>query len=145
MIPLYRVAATWSMILGVVAAIPLFSGIFRASLNAVYQNGLVGMIAFVLNIYQLHVYSYDPDAKRVRVGEGFYLSLITTFFVLCGGIGVSFMATEPFLRSMFVSGVLMFGLNYTSAYLKNETSKKILFQYFLIIFAFLLVLLFFIP
>lgn len=145
MIPLYRVATAWSMIFAVIVTIPLFAGTFKFSINGIYQNAIVSIIAFVLNMYQIYVYKFDSDVKKVRVGEAIFLSLLTAFFVFSAGLGVAFIPTEAFLRAMFISGILMFGLNFTSAYLKNETSRKMLTQYFTIICIFFLLLLFFIP
>ncbi|MFZ2664512.1 MAG: hypothetical protein WAX66_04075, partial [Patescibacteria group bacterium] len=80
-IPLYRVAVTWSQILQVVVAIPLFAGIFKINTNAFVQCFLVSSIASLCTYYQLWIYQFDQDAKRIGVGEIIFLSFSAFFFM----------------------------------------------------------------
>jgi hypothetical protein len=144
-IPLYRVALTWGQILQVIVAIPLFAGIFKLPVNGLTQCFLAGVISFLFNVYQLWGQKYDKDSKNVRVGEAVFLSAIVFFLVFAAGAAVSFTPTEPFLRALMEASVLMFGLIYVNSHLKNDISKKILYQYLFIILLFLTLLAFFIP
>ncbi len=142
-IPLYRVAVTWSLILIIVIAIPLFSGIFKLPVNPLYHVLFVGCFSFLFNLYQIWSSRYDEDAKDVEVGEMVLLSLVVAFFVIAATIATLFFPTEAFLRALFTASILMFGLNYISSYLKNNVSSRLLLEYFFISVLFLILLLLF--
>ena len=142
-IPLYRVAVTWSQILQVVVAIPLFAGIFKIDTFSFVQSFLVALVSFAFTYYQLWIYQFDSDAKNTGVGEMYYLSLFVTYIIYTVSFAVSFFSTKAFLRSLFVSSVLLFLLSYTSGYLKNEISRKMVLGYLIIILVFLGILLLF--
>jgi hypothetical protein len=144
-IPLYRVAVTWSQILQVIVAIPLFAGIFKLNTQVFAHSSIVALIAFLFCYYQLWIYDFEPDAKKTGVGERIYLCLFSFFVVFSSTLAVSFFPSEDFLRSLFVSSVLLFILNFISAHLKNEVSRKMIFGYVSIIIVFLLAVLFFRP
>ncbi|HOD01099.1 MAG TPA: hypothetical protein PKH50_00045 [bacterium] len=144
-IPLYRVAVTWSQILQVIVAIPLFSGIFKINVSPYVQSIIVAVISFLFTYYQLWIYRFEPDAKKIGVGERFYLCFLSLFFIFTSSLVVSFFPSEDFLRALFVSSVLLFLLNYVSAHLKNEISKGMITGYIAIVLVFLSFLLFFAP
>ncbi len=144
-IPLYRVAVTWSQILQVVVAIPLFAGIFKMNSTAFIQCFLISFISLLFTYYQLWIYKFDKDAKNTGVGEILYLSFSAFFIMFATSFAVSFFPTEAFLRASFSSSVLLFVLSYISGYLKNEISRKMVIGYLAIILLFLFTLLIFIP
>ena len=144
-IPLYRVAVTWSQILQVVVAIPLFAGIFKINTTAFVQCFLVSFVASLCTYYQLWIYQFDQDAKRTGVGEIIFLSFSAFFFMYTASFAVSFFPTEAFLRASFSSSVLLFILSYISGHLKNEISRKMVAGYLVIVLVFLITLLVFTP
>ena len=144
-IPLYRVAVTWSLILQIIVLIPLVASIYKFNVNSFYHATAVAVLAFFYSLYQIWVTRYDKDAKNAGVAEKIFLSFIVFFLVFSGVIGVSFIPSEPFLRALFTSSVAMFGLSYVSAYLKNEINKKFIFQYAFITMFFLVLMLIFRP
>lgn len=144
-IPLYRVAVTWSQILQAVVAIPLFAGIFKLNVSASIQSITVAIISFLFTYYQLWIYRYEPDAKKLSGGEKLYLCLISLFIMFFSVFSVSFFPSEDFLRALFASSILLFLLNYISGHLKNEITRKMIFRYLVICLVFLFFLLFFRP
>ena len=145
LIPLYRVAVTWSLILQIIVLIPLVASVYKFNVNSFYQAGVVAILSFFYSLYQIWVTRYDKDAKNAGVVERIFLSFIVFFLVFAGVIGVSFIPSEPFLKVLFTSSVAMFGLSYVSAYLKNEINKKFIFQYAFITVFFLVLMLVFRP
>ena len=144
-IPLYRVAVTWSQILQVIVAIPLFAGIFKLNIVTFTHSLIISLISFLFTYYQLWVYRFEPDAKKVGEGEKFYICFLSFFIVFVTSLGVSFFHSEDFLRALFTSSVLLFVLNYISAHLKNEISRRIIIRHLLITVVFLVLLIFFKP
>lgn len=144
-IPLYRVAVTWSQILQAIVAIPLFSGLFKINVSASFQSLSIALVSFLFTYYQLWIYRFEPDAKKLSRGEILYLCFLSMFIVFVASFSVSFFPSEDFLRALFSSTVLLFLLNYISAHLKNEITRKMIFRYLAICAVFLLVLLFFRP
>ncbi len=144
-IPLYRVAVTWSQILQIIVAIPLFAGIFKLNIVTFTHSLIISSISFLFTYYQLWVYRFEPDAKKVGAGERFYICFLSFFIVFITSLGVSFFPSEDFLRALFTSSVLLFVLNYISAHLKNEISRGIIIRHLLITFVFIILLLFFKP
>ena len=142
-IPLYRVAVTWSLILITLTAIPLYSGIFKLSYYPIVHMILVFVFGFLFNAYQIWSTRFDEDSKNVGVGEYIFLSTSVGFFILCSAAATMFIPSEAFLRALFTAAVLMFGLNYTSFYLKNNVSKRMLLEYSFICFIFLALLVLF--
>lgn len=144
-IPLYRVAVTWSQILQVIVAIPLFAGIFKLNIVTFTHSLIISSISFLFTYYQLWVYRFEPDAKKIEVGERIYICFLSFFIVFVTSLGVSFFPSEDFLRALFTSSVLLFILNYVSAHLKNEISRRIVIRHLLITVIFIILLLFFKP
>ena len=144
-IPLYRVAVTWSQILQVIVAIPLFAGIFKLNIVTFTHSLVISLISFLFTYYQLWVYRFEPDAKKVGAGERYYICFLSFFIVFVTSLGVSFFPSEDFLRALFTSSVLLFILNYISAHLKNEISRRIIIRHLLITVVFLVLLIFFKP
>jgi len=50
-IPLYRVALTWSQILLIIVSIPLFAGIYKLNVSPLLQAGYVGLLSFSFTLY----------------------------------------------------------------------------------------------
>jgi len=144
-IPLYRVAVTWSQILQVVVAIPLFAGIFKINSTAFLQCFAVAIISFLFTYYQLWIYQFDQDAKKTGIGEILFLCFSAFFLTYALSFAVSFFPSEAFLRASFLSSILLFILSYISGYLKNEISRKMVMGYLIIVLIFLAILLIFIP
>jgi len=144
-IPLYRVAVTWSQILQVIVAIPLFAGIFKLNIITFSHSLIISSISFLFTYYQLWVYRFEPDAKKIEIGERFYICFLSFFIMFVTSLGVSFFPSEDFLRALFTSSVLLFVLNYISAHLKNEITRRIIIRHLLITVVFLILLIFFKP
>lgn len=143
LIPLYRVAVTWSQIIFVVITIPFFAGVFKIPANSFIQNAIVSFSSFLFATYLLWLMGFDTEAKKVRGLEYILLSLFVAFAVLVAGLSTSFIPTESFLRALFASSVLMLVLNYLSNYLKNSITKKSIIDYVLITFVFFVFLIIF--
>lgn len=137
-IPLYRAAVPWSQILLVTVSIPLYAGIFKIPTYSLVQAFIIGILACILNFYQFWSYRYEDNLVPVRVGGIILFSLFTGFITFVVAIATSFLPVESFLRGLTASAGLMFGLFYTSSFLKNSISRKLLFQYVAIIFGFIL-------
>ncbi|OGC70726.1 hypothetical protein A2415_03770 [candidate division WWE3 bacterium RIFOXYC1_FULL_39_7] len=144
-IPLYRVAIVWGQILIIAVSIPLYAGIFKIPVNSIIHAGYLSVSAFLFSMYQLWCLRYENKLKEIGVLSGVIISLLVSYIVTSVGIGVSFIPTEPFLRGLLVSAALMFGLVYQSSYLKNEITRRLLAEYFVIILLFLAILLAFKP
>jgi hypothetical protein len=143
-IPLYRVAITWVQIIVVVVAIPYFAGIYKIPYNAFVQNVITGISSGLFAYYITYMLKFDEEARKVRGVDAVLLSLLVGFIVAVAGFSVSFMPTEAFLRALFVSSVLMFGLNYIYAYLKNNITKRLISENLLITFIFFILLVVFV-
>ncbi|MBN1162708.1 hypothetical protein JXA34_03115 [Patescibacteria group bacterium] len=143
LIPLYRVAITWSQILSSLVSIPLYVGLFKIPINSVYHALLVGFIGYFMCMYQIWSLKLDVEAKRIRVGEEILLSALVFFMVSSVSIGLSFFPSEAFLRALVVSSVLMYGLSYVNAHLKNNITKKYIFQNISTVFLFVILALLF--
>lgn len=143
LIPLYRVAVTWSLVIQILVFIPLSASVLKLNFNGVVQAVLIGLDAFLFCVYQIWITRYDRDAKNVSWVEGLFLTLFVYFIVGASVIGVSFIPAEPFLKALLTSTIAMFTIGYVSGYLKNEISKKYIVQYsFIIIFFLLLTIIF---
>ena len=46
LIPLYRVAVTWSLILQIIVLIPLVASVYKFNVNSFYQAGVVAILSF---------------------------------------------------------------------------------------------------
>lgn len=135
-IPLYRAAVPWSQILIVVVAIPLFAGVFKIPTFSYFQVVLITFFSIIFSFYQFWTFRHDVNVVPVGTwGRGAF-AVLTGFFVFCIGIATSFITTESFLRGLNVSAALMFGLVLTGSFLKNNLNKKVLLQYFGILFGF---------
>ena len=137
-IPLYRAAVPWSQILLVVVSIPLYAGIFKIPTNSFIQAFIIGILACVLNLYQFWSYRHEDNLVSVRVGGIGLFSIFVGFITFVVGIATSFLPVESFLRGLTASAGLMFGLFYTSSFLKNSINKRLLFEYIAIILGFIL-------
>ena len=142
-IPLYRVAATWSQILVVVVSIPLYAGIFKLPILPFFQCALVGFSAVIFALYLTWSQEMDPEIPPINRGEQFVTSLFVGFLVGSLGLSISFLPTESFLRALLLSSVLMFSLGYIQAHYKNVVTKKLIFEYSLISILFLIFVLIF--
>lgn len=139
-IPLYRVAVTWSQILFVVVTIPFFAGIFKIPVLPFISGILVSFSAFLFTIYTFWMLEFDPEAKKVRGVEAILWAVFSFFVVFTASVSVSFVPTESFLRALFVSSVLMFCLNYIYGYIKNNLTKRMITEYFLITLIFFIIM-----
>src|SRR3989339_258201 len=84
LIPLYRVAVTWSLILQIIVLIPLVASVYKFNVNSFYQAGVVAILSFFYSLYQIWVTRYDKDAKNAGVVERMFLSFIVFFLVFVG-------------------------------------------------------------
>lgn len=144
-IPLYRVAVTWSQILLIVVSIPLFTGIFKLNRGPVYQLTLVGGLTFIFTLYYFWSLHFDKRIRRISASELLINVLLAVFFVVAATSGISFIPAEDFLRALFSASVLLFSLNYLDAYMKNRINRGLLYQYGIIFLIFLLFVLIFRP
>jgi hypothetical protein len=142
-IPLYRVAVTWSQILLVIVSIPFFSGVFKIPINAIYQTLIVAVVAGFFARFLMWVQDMDSDVPTIDRGEMWVNSLLVGFVVFTVGIATSFVPTESFLRALLLSSVLMSSLGYLQAHYKNVVTKKLVFEYAVILLIFLLFVLIF--
>lgn len=142
-IPLYRVAATWSQILVVVISIPLFAGIFKLPILPVFQCFLTGLAATIFALFLTWSQDLDPEIPPINRGEQYITSLFVGFLVGSLGLSISFLPTESFLRALLLSSMLMFSLGYIQAHYKNTVTKKLLLEYSLISILFLIFVLVF--
>jgi hypothetical protein len=128
-IPLYRVAVTWSQILVSLVAIPLFVGLAKLPVNAFLQTALFGLLGFIFSYYQIRFMRFDPDTKKVRVGEIVGVCVLSMFALGTFNLSLSFIPSEAFLRALAATAMLMFLLGYISGHLKNSIDKKLLVQH----------------
>ncbi len=143
-IPLYRVAVTWSHIMIIVIAIPFYAGVFKLPINSLLQNIIIFLTTIILCFYSIWASRHDKGMKNVSVGEGTLLSVYSAFIVSGMSTAVSFFPTEAFMRALLVSSTLMFVMNYSiTGYLKNEIYRKIIFEYLGIVLLFFLLTLIF--
>ncbi|OGC46121.1 hypothetical protein A2V49_03525 [candidate division WWE3 bacterium RBG_19FT_COMBO_34_6] len=140
MIPLYRVAQTWSKILLAFIGIPLLAGIFKVPLIPAFEAFAASIISTLFSIYFVWTSQYNPDVKKIKRGEMLSLQAFSAFIVGCVTIGVSFFPNESFLRALFVASILIFCLTYLEGHLKNSINKKIIFEHFVISSLFLILL-----
>ena len=142
-IPLYRVALTWSQILLIVVSIPFFSGIFKLPVNSIYQSLVVAGASGLFASFLWWAQEMDPEVPDIDSKEELLNSLFVAFVVFVFSISTSFFPSESFLRALLVSSVLMSALGYLQAHYKNVITKKLIMEYVLITFVFLLFVLFF--
>lgn len=145
MIPLYRVATTWLTILLVVTAMPFFAGVYKLPTSALIQLLFISISTFLFTLYNIWVIGFDTDAKKIPYTEVTYLCMLNVFLTGIGGLSVSFFPTEPFLKALYASTYLMFGLGLSYAHLKNKIEKKLFLEYVGIILIFLFILIIFKP
>jgi hypothetical protein len=145
MIPLYRAATTWLLILLVITAIPFYTGILKLPLLSFVQMGVIGLSALLFALYTLWVTSLDIEANKPSTAESLYLGVFSAFLVVVAGISASFMPTEPFLTALYVATYLMLVLGYIQAHLKNNVTRRLVLEYVSIIITFFLILLLFKP
>lgn len=142
-IPLYRVAVTWSKILLVTIAIPFYAGIFKLPVDAYLQTLLVTFSYVLFGLYLLWFFSYSKETKKYKVGEIITILGFGSFVLYSLSICVSFFPSESFLRALFIASVLMFNVSYLEGHFKNKINKKLLSEHILIsVLFFILVLIF---
>lgn len=139
-IPLYRVALTWSKILVVIVAIPLLAGVYKINLNSLFETGVTCLIALISYGYLLWSLKFNHEVKKYKAGELFSIFALSTFFVMSSNLAVSFVPSETFLRALFVSSVLIFGVSFIEAHLKNTINKKLIRDHMLISLIFLILI-----
>ena len=144
-IPLYRVAVTWSQILLIVISIPFFAGLFKVPVDPISQNLFSFVASMLFSLYLLWALSFDDEIRDYGLKEAFSKSIVVGFIVFCSGVAVSFIPTESFLRAIFVSSVMMSVLGYIQNHYKNAVTTRLIYEYILISFVFLIILLIFIP
>jgi hypothetical protein len=144
-IPLYRVATTWSKILIVIVSIPLLAGVYKLSYNTLYETALTALVALLFYIYIFWFLRYTHETKNYRVGEILSVAAFGTFLTVTSNLSVSFLPTETFLRALFVSSILIFGISYGEAHLKNIINKRLITEHLLISLLFLFLLIVFTP
>jgi hypothetical protein len=144
-IPLYRVASTWSKILIVIVAIPLLAGIFKISYNPLLESFLAGAASLLFYLYLVWSLRYNPDTKKYKIGEISSIVTLGVFLTISANLAVSFFPSETFLRALFVSSILIFGISYVEAHLKNVINRRLITEHLLISILFLFLLIFFKP
>lgn len=144
-IPLYRVASTWSKILIVVVAIPLLAGIYKLNTNSLLETGFACAAALLFYGYLLWSLRHSHEVKKFKIGEMSSIFSLAVFFVFAANISVSFFPSETFLRALFVSSVLIFGVSFIEAHLKNTLNKKLIREHMAISLIFLILIFIFNP
>jgi hypothetical protein len=142
-IPLFRVASTWSQILVIVVSIPLFAGIYKLPFLPFFQTALILFTASLFSLFLNWVHNMDPDIPAISDKNRIIESIFVGFTLGALSISTSFLPTESFLRALLMSSVLMFILGYMLAHHKNAVTRKLMVEYSLISILFLgLVLIF---
>lgn len=136
-IPLYRVAVTWSQILLIIVSIPFFAGVFKVPFNSIAQTLVVSLTAGLLALFFIWIQVMDPDVPKISRGEKAKNSLLVGYIVALFSFGTAFFPAEPFLRALLISAALMSSLGYLQAHYKNVVTKKLVFEYIFITFIFL--------
>jgi len=136
LIPLYRVAVTWSQIILVIIAIPYFAGIFKAQIGVWGQNLAVATSSLLFSLYMLWAFEFDKNNKQLNFFHKVVLGAFVFFIILVSGVGVSFISTESFLRSILMAVGLMFGLSYLQAHLSNTVTRGMVMQFLFIFLVF---------
>ncbi len=144
-IPLYRAAVTWAQIIIIIIAIPFFAGIFKLPLTPYFQNGIVAIASFLFSVYLMWILQFDKDIRELRVEERILLSFFTSLVVFIMVTGVSFIPTEPFLKAIFCSSILLSMLGYLYNHFTNRITKRLMWEYLGISLVFLIILLVFAP
>ncbi len=144
-IPLFRVAITWSKILIAAVAIPLLAGVFKISVNSFFEAGITTGLSLLFFIYLTWALRHDTDVKTYKIGEIAAIVAFGSFMVTVASISVSFIPTETFLRAMYVASILIFGISYFEAHLKNSITKKLINEHIAISLLFLILLFVFKP
>ena len=144
-IPLYRVALTWSQILLIIVSIPLFAGIYKLNVSPLLQAGYVGLLSFSFTLYFFWNLWFDKRVRKISLVDLVINCLLCTFFVVSTGLAISFIPSESFLRALFSASILLFGLNYLDAYMKNRINSSLMYQYGVISLIFLIFILIFRP
>lgn len=142
-IPLHRVAVTWSKILLITISIPFLAGIYKLPINTVYQSIITGVSSFLFFIYLIWFSRHNRDVKKYKVGEMVGIVGMLVFIIMSLSISVSFFPTESFLRALFISSVQIFGISYLEGHIKNTINKKMLTEHLAISIIFLVLLLIF--
>jgi len=142
-IPLYRAALTWNQILIIIVSIPFYAGIFKLPINSIYQNIIITISTAIFCVYSLWAMRYDKDTKPAGRGEKVTLILFVAFMAFLYGTVAAFFPTESFLRALFVSTALLFGLSYIFGHLKNNITKNLISEYIIISVIFFILLLIF--
>lgn len=137
-IPLYRAAIPWGQILIVTLSIPLFAGVFKIPINPILQTSIIGLISFVMTLYQFWFLREETNLIPLGAGGSLIMSAFVGFIVYVVAVAMSFISTESFMRSLVAGSALMLGIMFVYAYLKNSINKKILFEYFIILIIFIL-------
>ncbi len=145
LIPLYRVATTWSRISIVVIAIAYFAGVFKLPVNTFAQCTIVAVSTALLVLYILWSIRFDKDSKKMKRGEMAFIATLASFILYAVNVSVSFFPTESFLRALFVSTALMFSINLVYGHCKNDIKKRMLTEHFFISFTFFVLLIIFRP
>lgn len=145
LIPLYRAATTWLLILLVITAIPFYTGILKLPILGWIQMAVIGVSTLLFAFYTLWVTSLDVEANKPTTGESAYLASLAAFLVVIAGFSVSFIPTEPFLTALYIATVLMFVLGYLQGHLKNNVTKRLVLEYASIIVTFFVILFLFKP
>lgn len=127
-IPLYNVAITWVQILVVVIAIPYISGILKIPAVFIVQSALILMSGLLLSSYMIWCLSFDPEIKSTTSGEKVIATAFSGFMIFVSGISTAFFPSETFLRSLFISSVLMLMITYIYGHYKNNLNSKIIYQ-----------------
>jgi hypothetical protein len=145
LIPLYRAAVTWGLILIIILAIPLFAGVMKLDLLPYAQSALITIFSFLFSLYQIWSFRFDQQARSLQVGERLLYSSLVAFLIFGSSMATAFIPTESFLRALFLATILMFGLGYISAHLKNEVKRRLLMEYAVGSILFLVLMLLFSP
>lgn len=145
LIPLYRVAVTWSEVLTALVTVPVLAGVFKLNTSFFIQSSIACILAIFFSMFIFWIRHFDPEIKSLRVGEIIILSTFVGFIVTSFSVGISFFPTEAFLRALAVSTVLMFGVGFITEYLKNSLNRVFLLRNLVIVLIFLVLLILFRP
>ncbi len=144
-IPLYRAALAWNQIVLIITAIPFFAGVFKLPLNGLFQSVIVAVSSFTFSIYLMWILAFDKSTRSIKIGDRVLFGLLVSFLTFAYSLMTSFIPAESFLRAIFVSSSLLFGLNYLQSHTKNSITRNLVLEYLLISVIFFLLLIIFKP
>jgi hypothetical protein len=142
-LPLFRVGLIWTQILLIVQSIPLVTVIYKIDLPFYLQSLIIGIYFVLASISYLHTLLLTKKEENLNSNELRLLIIQMMFFPVVGSLATSFVSSESFLRATFITSIFMGMVGYTRNFIENSITKRLVFQYSLIVLFFLAALILF--